>query len=98
MASTHDTVRHAIAERHHLGFSYHDRYRIVLPLRLGVTPAGAWQLRGVQVGGDGGPFGDIPKLFAVDQMRDTTTLASSFTVPRQYERKDAAFSRIDAQL
>jgi predicted DNA-binding transcriptional regulator YafY len=94
MASTHDTIRAAIDGRRHLGFDYDGQQRIVLPLRLGMTPKGVWQLRAVEVGDRAGG----PALFIVAEMGGVVLRDSVFTVPAQYERKDAAFGYIDTQL
>jgi predicted DNA-binding transcriptional regulator YafY len=96
-----EAVRTAIAGRRRLSFRYHGLPRIVNPVRLGLSARGRWQLRAVQVGGDSetGRFGGrAPKLFAIDEMEDVMVMDAEFHVPRQYQRGDDAFVRIDAEL
>jgi hypothetical protein len=97
---TRAAIRTAIETHRRLSFRYHNRPRIVIPLRFGLSASGAWQLRAVQVGGgsDSGHFGGPPKLFDVDQMDGAVVMADEFRVPRQYQRRDVAFIRVDSEL
>ncbi|WP_187414334.1 WYL domain-containing protein [Nonomuraea sp. PA05] len=94
-------IRSAVGERRHLEFTYKGLPRTVAPWALGVTSAGQWRMRALQVGGlsASGVAGDgRPRLFDVGSMSAVELLAEQFEIPAEYRRGDRVFAHVDIEL